>query len=146
MATQGEARKRVRGKDKRTLILDSIRDQALIGLSDADTNDVAEQAFFGAIARSAFDPDDSARGVCLSALLDRGWSKLKPEGERVTFELKSDNPYEQSVEVLKAVSTGDLSVDQGATLINALSSVIKIKEIQEFDERLKALEEDNEQD
>lgn len=137
--------KKRRGKDKRTLILKAIAEGSMIGLAPDCTPDDAEQALFSHIAKCAFDQDDNARSVCLSALLDRGWAKLKPEGSSVKFDLKSDTLYGQSVEVLKAVSDGDLTVDQGTALVGAISSVMKIKEIEEFDERLKALEGSNEQ-
>lgn len=143
---QPDPEKKKRGKDKRTLILDAIREQALLDLDHNSTKDDAEMAFFGHVAKSAFNLEDSARSVCLTALLDRGWAKIKPESEKATFDLKSENPYDMSIEILKAVSNGEVSVDHGSTLINALSNVLKIKEIQEFDERLKALEASSEQD
>ena len=143
---QPDPEKKKRGKDKRTLILDAIKEKALLDLDHNSTKEDVEMAFFGHVAQTAFNPDDSARSVCLTALLDRGWAKVKPESEKESFELESETPYEMSIEILKAASNGKISVDQGSSLINALSNVLKIKEIQEFDERLKALEKVDEQD
>ncbi len=129
-----------RGRDKRTLILESMAKASRIGLTPESTKEEAEEAFFEYLSGAAFNQEDSARSVCLSALLDRGWSKLKPESSHTPFELKAETLFGKAEEILTAVSDGNLTVEQGSALIGAISNVMKIKEVEEFDERLKALE------
>lgn len=136
-----------RGRDKKTLILEAIKKASLLGLSEKSTNDEAEEAFFSHMAVEALTGEDnSIRNTCMNALVDRGWSKVKPASEIYTFELDENaDPTTQARQIMKAVSAGEIPHDVGSSLITALGTVMKIAELDEFERRLKALEKANDE-
>lgn len=132
-----------RGKSPKTLILEAIREKALLECDSDTEKDDVERRVFGFMAEAAFRPTEEnsmVSNTCLSTLMKKGWPDMKAESARAEFELKAEDPYGQGVEILKAVSEGKLTVEQGASLITAVGSLLKVKETQEFDERLAALE------
>lgn len=136
-----------RGRDKRTLILEAIKAQGLLGVDKNDDKEAIEKKLFGHLAMEAVTSEDtSIRNTCLSALMDRGWSKVKPASEIYTFELDENaDPTTQARQIMKAVSAGEIPHDVGSSLITALGTVMKIAELDEFERRLKALEKANDE-
>lgn len=125
-----ESRKNMpsRGRNKRTLILESLRERAFKGLSKSATLEEAEKAWFGFLADSAIDSEDKNSGICLKLLTERGWSALKPSSELVTFDFDpTATPAEKAEQILKAVSDGVLPMDYGERFIVAINSMTNIE-------------------
>ena len=101
-----------RGQDKRTMILDAIRQASLLNIpEDAEKADI-ERAFFARIAKIALDDEHKDSGLCKQALLDRGWAKAKPEATMILFDYdKSDTPSEQAKSIIESSSQGLISVE-----------------------------------
>lgn len=133
-----------RGKGKRNLILEAIKERALLGLSDTSTKEDAERAVFGFLAEAAFNPsEDNAlvSNTCLNQLMKKGWPDVKPIMPMVEFDLgDSVSHIDKASKILEAVSKGDISPDVANMLISSISSMIKIAEVTDIEERIKRLE------
>jgi hypothetical protein len=128
---------KVRGKDKRTLILDAIKKKSLIGLNKDSTIDEAEEAFFGHVAQRALDPNDDNSPMFTRLLADKGWASVKSTYELVNFEFnKEASVYEQAAQVIEAVSVGNIAPDIASNLISSISAMVKIQEVTELTQQL----------
>jgi len=80
---------------------------------------------------------EGALRMCLDNLLPR----LKPtsEPQQVNIDL-SGSPVEQSKAILQAVSSGEVSIDDATQLLSGIASSMKIKEAEELEIRISALE------
>lgn len=87
----------------------------------------------------AMGGDPQALRMCL----DRLAPSIKPQAEPVMFELKGDNLTQQAQSVLAAVADGELDPITGKALIDSLSSIARITEIDEITRRLDQLEANN---
>lgn len=66
---------------------------------------------------------------------------LRPRAERVQFELDTSRPLtEQAAQVLSAVATGEIDPETGQLLINCISSFAGIRQVDDLQARLEALE------
>lgn len=131
-----------RGKSKRTLILEAIQEESLLRMSPDSSKDDCEKAFFGHILARAVNPEDQNGAMLLKALLDKGWASVKSTMEPVKFNLDKSKPLsDQANEILFAISEGDIPPDVGVLMVNAITNALKIKEITELEDRIKALEE-----
>lgn len=118
-----------RGRSKKTLILEAMREQAELGLKNDATQDDCEKAWFGILLKNALDPECGDSGLCLRLITERGWSALKPSSDLVKFDFDADaTPAQQAAQVLKAVSDGVIPVDHGNQFVAAISSMINIEE------------------
>ena len=136
-----------RGKSKRSLILDALRENALLELDTDASREDAEKAVFAFIANAAFNPTKDTAVVantCLNHIMSKGWANLKPVMPSVEFTLNETDPSKQAAEILKAVASGEISPDVAHMLITSISSILKIKEVTELEDRIKALEDDQE--
>jgi hypothetical protein len=134
---------RYRGKDKKTLILNAMKKQALLGMDKESTKDECEEALFGHLLNEALTSDDSStRNACMSAIIDRGWSKLKPSAEPIAFDYdETATPLANVSSLLKQVSLGKIPPDTAKDLIGAIKDMIAINEHSELLERIKSIEE-----
>lgn len=136
-----------RGKATKTIILDAIREASIDGLPKDAPKEKVEKEFFKHVALAAFNPEDNNRGMCLKLLADKGWASIKPSNELVTFDFDSKaDLHVQASQVLDAVAGGQLPSDIASNFINSISSMLKIQELTDFEERLKAIEDANKQD
>ena len=111
-------------------------------MSPDSSKDDCEKAFFGHILARAVNPDDQNGAMLLKALLDKGWASVKSTMEPVKFNLDKSKPLsDQANEILFAISEGDIPPDVGVLMVNAITNALKIKEITELEDRIKALEE-----
>jgi len=136
-----------RGKSKRTLILDAIRDGAMIGfkedesLSVHENRSMAEQHLFSHVASRAFDFSDEHNSACLKLLMDKGWANVKPSSELIEFEFNaSAKPHEQASQALDAAAKGLIPTDIANTFISSIASVMKIEEVTEMAAKLEEIE------
>ena len=133
-----------RGPNKRTLILDAIIEAGLAGVDKNADRITAERAVFSYMAIAAFNPTKEQAVIskeCLNHLMNKGWASVKPSMEPVNFEFdESAKASVQASQIMAAISDGSVSPDVGATLINSMANMLKIIEITELEDRIKALE------
>ena len=130
-----EKRKRMpsRGKNERTKIL-----EAMVRTGHN------EDGFYDLLITKAHDADDQ---FSFKELLVR----MSPIPKQVAplFEFPFDEKgshHKQSLQIAKAIANGKLPSDVGNNIITAISSMLKIKEVTDFEDRIKAIENANKQD
>ena len=130
-----ESRKNMpsRGRSKQTLILESIKERALLELTSEATKEDVEKAIFGFMAEAAFNPtQDTAMmaSSCLGMLMKKGWPDVKSVMPCVEFEFDENSTHAvQAAQILKATADGQLPPDMAATFIQAISNMLKIDEM-----------------
>lgn len=130
-----------RGKSKKTMILEMLKENAMLDLSDKSTNEDAEKAFFHHVAKSAFNHEDANRGVCLNLLANKGWSNLKPSNELIEFDFDINaEPHIQASQVMDAASSGLIPPDIANTFIQSIKAMIDIEEFTQLKVRIEKLE------
>ncbi|CAM0106080.1 hypothetical protein VPH234P9_0060, partial [Vibrio phage 234P9] len=133
-----------RGKSQKTIILDAIRENAMLDVAADATNEDVERAFIAHTAERAFNPKDKASSMLLGILWNKGWKSIKPTSECVQFEFdEGATPTQQAAQILKAASEGVIPPDIAKIFIEAISTTLRIKEVTELEARLAALEEAN---
>lgn len=130
-----------RGKSKRNIVLEALKEQGLLGLRKNSSNETAEKAFFGEVAKAALDPEDSRSGLCLKLLSDKGWASIKPSNELVVFDFDKDAPsHVQAVQVMNAASTGKIPPDIANLFIQSIKAIIDIEEYTSLKARIMEIE------
>lgn len=77
-----------------------------------------------------------------SLVLQRISPPLKTRAEKVKFELDSKAPLtDQARQVLAAMAQGEIDPDTAQLVINGISAFAGLRQVDELDERLRALEE-----
>lgn len=131
-----------RGRNKRTLILEALQERAFKCLTKDSTPEQAEKAWFGYLIDTATNADDKNAALCLRLITERGWAALKPVGEQVSFDFdKNASLADQAAQILNAVAKGDLAVDYGKQLVDAIKGLAEIIANTELKDRIKAIEE-----
>lgn len=130
-----------RGRGKRFLVLEAIREANLLNLTKDSSYEETEKAFFGHMAQRAMTPDDPASGMLMKELRSIGWASLKPTHELVNFDLDSKLlPHEQANQVMQAAADGQIPPDVANTFITSMAAMLKIEEVTELQKRLEAIE------
>jgi len=87
---------------------------------------------------------EKAKGGDMTAanlVLQRISPPLKTRAERVKFELDSKAPLtDQARQVLAAMAMGEIDPDTAQVVINCISAFAGLRQVDELDERLRALE------
>ena len=136
-----------RGRSNKTIILEAIREASLIGLKKDSTKEDAETAFFKHVSKSALNPEDPNCGMCLKLLADKGWASVKPSSEMITFDFDENAElHEQAAQVMKGVANGQVPPDLGNNFVNGIANMLKIKEVTDFEKRLRVIEDASKQD
>ena len=74
-------------------------------------------------------------------ILERLVPAHKPESQPVSFSLDTAKPLrEQAAQIMAEISQGALPADQGCALLNSLTAVARIAELEEMEQRLATLE------
>lgn len=130
-----------RGQDKRTLILEALKQSGRLELSPDASNSEVERAWFAKIAAVALDDEHKDSGMCKQALLDRGWAKAKPESNPTPFDFSKDaTPVQNANTILESASDGAISIEDAGKLLAALKDTLQITESTELIKRLEELE------
>lgn len=141
-----ESRKKVppRGKSNKNRILDAITKKGLLQLKKGATRDEAEEAVFGFLAESAFNPSEDQSFIsstCMNQLMKKGWPDLKAVDPAVKFDFDPNGtPLEKATQIMQAISDGEVPPGTGVNLLSAMASVMKIEEVTEISRRLDELE------
>ena len=132
----------LRGRSKKTIIMEALRKEAMSGVPDGASNDEAENAWFSHLVKKAFDSEDKDSGLCLRLVTERGWAALKPSSDCVSFEFDKDaTPTTQAAQVMDAVSEGHIPPDLGLAFVSGIKSMIDIEANTELKARIEQIEE-----
>lgn len=130
-----------RGPDKRTLILEALKQSGRLTLPEGASNSDIERAWFAKIAAVALNDEHKDSGMCKQALLDRGWAKAKPESNPTLFDFsKESTPVENANAILESASNGAISIEDAGKLLAALKDTLQIQESTELVNRLEDIE------
>lgn len=130
-----------RGRSNKTIILEMMREQSFLKLNKDSTKDAAEKAFFATVAKSAFNPEDQNRGMCLKLLADKGWASVKPSSEMIEFEFDIDAlPHVQAAQVMKGAAEGRIPPDIANTFVQSIKAMIDIEEYTQLKKRIESIE------
>ena len=91
------------------------------------------------VLESVFQKAVAGDMTAAKMLLDRSLPTKRPEQERVQIPIK-ENSALNARDVLQGVFDGDVSPDVGASLLNAITSVLKAVEVEDLAKRIEALE------
>ena len=124
-----------RGKGKRTLMLEAIRASVKGG----------EAEFLKEVVSIALGKDGGEdakpNSQLLTLVLQRIEPPLKSTMPLIEFDFdESATPSVQASQVMKAVSDGVIAPDVGQMFIGSIASMLKISEVTELEDRIKALE------
>lgn len=93
------------------------------------------------VARVVIDKAMAGDMTAANLVLSRISPPLKTRAEKVKFELDSHAPLtEQARQVLAAMAMGEIDVDTAQVCINCISAFAGLRQVDELDERLRALE------
>lgn len=88
---------------------------------------------------------DAAKGGCIQSaniLLQRVLPTIKSQAERVEFEFYEDAaPADQARQIMAAVAAGALDPDTGKVMLDCISTVRGISQVDELEARIRELEE-----
>ena len=133
-----------RGKSNKTRILNALRHESvrdLLELTEESTKEEAEEAFFVAVGKRAFNPEDPNAAMLIKFLGDKGWNNLKPTLDPIQFEFPVDGTATQKAfSIIEAISTGVISADVGQIIIGIIKDAVIIEEGTELKDRIEAIE------
>lgn len=125
-----------RGKGKKTLMLDAIR--ASVNGGEAE---FLQEVVTIALGKNGGE-DAKPNPQLLTLVLQRIEPPLKSTMPLIEFDFdESASPSVQAGQVMKAVSDGVIAPDVGQLFIGSIASMLKITEVTELEDRIKALEE-----
>ena len=131
---------RRRGKLFKTLLMDSLRENALIGLSENDSAEDAERAFIKEVAGRALG-NDSNSGMLLKELVGRSYPSLKPVMQCVEFDFdKTGSVSEQVGQIIEAASNNQIPPDVANLFVQTIKAAIDIEASVDLKARIEALE------
>ena len=116
-----------RGKSERTKILEAM---ARAGKT--------EEGFYDLLIDKAHNPEDS---FTFGELLKRLSPVSKSVAPMIKFNMPEDaKPHEKASYVIQAIANGEIPADLGGIVISGITSMLKIQELTDFEDRLKAIE------
>jgi len=126
-SNQPAPEKKKRGKSERTKILEAM-----------ERTGKTESGFYDLLVERAHNPDDN---FSYGELLKRLSPIQKAVMPHYDFELdKNLDHHKQAQQVIDAISKGDIPADVGTMIIGSITNMLKIKEVTDFENRLKAIE------
>ena len=91
------------------------------------------------VLESVFQKAVTGDMTAAKILLDRSLPTKRPEQERVQIPIKEKTAL-NAKDVLQGVFAGEMSPDVGASLLNAITGVLKAVEVEELTKRIEVLE------
>ena len=133
-----------RGKSNKTRILNALRHESvrdLLDLKEGATREEAEEAYFVAVGKLAFNADDPNSAMLIKFLGDKGWNNLKPTLDPIHFDFPVEGtPTQKAFAIVEAISNGSISPDVGQVIIGIIKDAVIIEEGTELKERIEAIE------
>ena len=99
----------------------------------------AIESMIPAVLESVFKKAVGGDMTAAKMLLDRSLPTKRPEQERVQISIK-ENTALNARDVLQGVFDSEVSPDVGASLLNAITNVLKAVEVEDLARRIEALE------
>lgn len=131
---------RKRGKLFKTLLMESLRANALIECNADDSNEEVERAFITKVASIALSGDPSAN-VLLKELVGRSYPSLKPVMQCVDFEFDRTGTISQQVaQIIHAASNNQIPPDVANLFVQTIKAAIDIDVAVDLKARIDALE------
>lgn len=116
-----------RGKSERTKILEAM-----------ERKSKTEDGFYELLVEKAHNPEDQ---FSFGELLKRLSPISKSVAPMIKFEMPANaKPHEKASYVIHAIADGKIPADLGGIVISGITSMLKIQELTDFDDRLKAIE------
>jgi len=135
---------KVRGKAKKTLMLDAIRAQCEGGEQEFLKKVVEHALGFDGAAATEDTPETAPippNPQLLTLVLNRIEPPLKATMPLIEFDFDhTAKPHEQAAQVIEAVSNGIMSPDIGSMFISSIKSMLEIEEYTELKARIERLE------
>lgn len=131
-----------RGKNKRTLILEALKEEVRCeeGLP-FDTPEEAEAAYFRILVRRSLEVADKASGMLSKEILDRLCPTDKATLPAYKIEMREDGTAAEKIhDITTAVANGEVPPDVGNIMVNMITAAVKVEETVEMAERLARLE------
>ena len=137
-----------RGKSNKTRILNGIRAAAVMGVSEintegkseSETRELVVERFWQYVANQSVI-DEKNGPMLIKAMMDKGWSSMKPTLGNVEFEFdETAEPHEQASQVMAAAAKGEIAPDVAQMFVASIANMLKINEITEIRERLEQIE------
>ena len=120
--------RKVRGKCKRTMIIDALRAQGK-----------TEDEFWEAVVERALSGDDAQMMTLVAKKL---FPDTKATYDKYNIEVKKDaNRLDRAEAILQTALKGDLPIDVAERFLTSLADVAKIEEVDSILERLAIIEE-----
>tara|TARA_R110002020_G_scaffold467655_1_gene691374 strand:+ start:10729 stop:11172 length:444 start_codon:yes stop_codon:yes gene_type:complete len=122
-----------RGKGKKSLMLEAIR--SVCGNEEEFLKKVVT------VGLGDIENDAAPNPALITLVLNRIEPPLKAISPMVKFELDPNGkPHESALQILTAISKGELAADVGNMLITSITSMLKIQEVTDLEDRIKAIE------
>lgn len=120
-----------RGKAKRTLMLDAIRN--VCGTEDEFLKKV--------VSIGLGDKDNAPNPTLLTLALNRIEPPLKPVSPMINFTFDANaKPHEQALQIIIESSKGNIPPDVAKMFVESISSMLRIQEVTDLEDRIKAIE------
>lgn len=134
-----------RGKAKKSLMLDAIKS---VCKNEKEFLKQVVAIGIGGVTKVGTDEDGkditeykAPNTILLNMVINRIEPPLKATSPMIQFKFnKKASPHEQAIQILEAVSKGLIAPDVGQVFINSIQAMLKIQEVTDIDERLKAME------
>ena len=101
-----------------------------------DSHGAGESGLLQSIIEAALGGDTSAAAL----LIGRLYAPLRAVQPAEQFPLNGDSASEKASSILDAIAAGRLAPDVGKGLIEAIATLLKIREVDELAQRLEAIE------
>lgn len=135
---------RTRGPNKRTLLLNAIREAVthpITGDAYVD-NEAAEAGFYQLMVKRAMHTMDPQSGQLIKEIFARLAPVDKATLPLVQFPFREDGSASEKIEdIQSAVASGVLPADMGRMMVDMIVAGIKVFEVTEMAERLARIEE-----
>jgi hypothetical protein len=130
-----------RGKSFKNKILDVIKEESLLGVSNKDDKKEVERAYLKHIATRAFDSEDQSSATLLKELLNKSYAGLKATLPSIEFEFdETEKPHEQVSKIIKAASSGQIAPDVAGIFVQCVKNATDIEQATDLKDRIEALE------
>ncbi|MEH6451204.1 MAG: hypothetical protein V7765_21240 [Oleispira sp.] len=130
-----------RGKSKKTLMLDAIRQHCGVDGKPGNEMDYLLDVIKASLGDPLSDPPILPNPTLMTIVMSRIEPPLKSTSPLVEFEFSAKaTPSEQASQVLTAAAKGEIPPDIAHTFVSAIASMLKIDEVTELQKRLESLE------
>jgi hypothetical protein len=130
-----------RGKSKRTLMLDAIRQQCGTKEKPGDEMDYLIKVVEASLGDNLADPPLPPNPALMAIVMNRIEPPLKSTFPMVEFDFNAKStPSDQASQVMAAAAKGEISPDIANMFVSSIANMLRIDEVTELQKRIEALE------